>query len=97
MDKPHPEHEKKQKVAVVTTSGRWPAGRDFEEAPRTQKVQVSLEKAARALHLTSTEGWIATVDGKEIKPALSFEENGLGDKVVIDFHQRAGGGGCTRR
>lgn len=95
MSTQHPDPNKKVEVAVLTTSGRWPAAPGFEEVPRMQKVQVSLEKAARELHLTSTAGWIATVDGKEINPALSFEENGLGPKVVIDFHPRASGGGCT--
>lgn len=79
-------------VAVVTTSGRWPAA-GFESVPSHQKLQVALEHAARALHLVDTSGWLATFSGRELAIDASHLENDLSGHVVIDYGPRAGGGG----
>lgn len=79
-------------VAVLTTSGRWPNS-GFESVPIHQPVHVFLDKAARELKLVDTAGWIATVDGREIKVVASYQDNGLAREVVIDFGPRAAGGG----
>ena len=80
-------------VAVLTTSGRWPAT-GFEKASPNEKVRHVLKQAARALDLASTDDWIATVSGKALNQDNSFAENGFGTgQVVIDFGPRQGGGG----
>lgn len=79
-------------VAVVTTSGSYPA-EDFERVPANQKVRVFLKKAAQHLHIVSTENWIAKVNGREIDPEKTYEENKLRGKITIDYGPREGGGG----
>jgi len=79
-------------VSVVTTSGSYPA-HGFERVPKHQKVRVLLDKTAAHLGLADTGGWIATVNGKEIKVELNYIDNGLSDQVEIDFGPREGGGG----
>lgn len=85
-------HENHVQVAVVTTSGAWPH-EGFEKVPDNQKVKVMLLKAAEKLGIVSTDSWVAKVNGKEINPELSFEDNHLKGKVTIDFGPREGGGG----
>jgi hypothetical protein len=79
-------------VTVVTTSGTWPSS-GAEQVPIHQKVRVQLEKAARYLEITNTDGWIATVGGREIDIEKSYLDNQLSGTVVIDFGPRQGGGG----
>jgi len=89
------EHEKKEnhvQVAVITTSGSWPS-EGYEKTPSNQKVKVVLKKAAHELKIVSTDNWVAKVNGKEINPELSFEENHLTGNVTIDYGPREGGGG----
>jgi len=87
------EHDKNHvQVAVVTTSGSWPV-EGYEKAPSNQKVKVVLKKAAHELKIVSTDNWVAKVNGKEINPELSFEENHLTGNVTIDYGPREGGGG----
>ncbi len=79
-------------VAVVTTSGRYPAdGRD--RVPSHQPVKVELAAAARALNIVDTSTWIARVGGREIDPNKSYVDNGLTSPVTIDYGPREGGGG----
>lgn len=86
----HPQHIE---VAIVTTSGAWPA-EGFEPVPIHQKVRHALERAAHKLHLTDTTGWVALVDGRELNIDASYLENGLCGRVTIDYGPREGGGGC---
>lgn len=79
-------------VAVVTTSGSYP-DEGFEKTPGHQKVKVILKKAADKLGIVSTTNWVAKVDGREINPELSYEENNLSGKITIDYGPREGGGG----
>jgi len=79
-------------VTVVTTSGSWPVS-GTQRTPVHQKVKVDLLKATHDLNITNTEGWIATVAGREVDPEKSYLENGLSGTVVIDFGPRQGGGG----
>ncbi len=79
-------------VAVLTTSGRWPA-HGFESTPSNQKVKVALDHAARALHIVDTSGWVATVGSREVAIGSSYVENHLTGEVLIDYGPRAGGGG----
>lgn len=80
-------------VAVYTTSGAYPReGHKREKA--TEIVAEFLQKAAHALHLTDTNGWVATVDGRDINPAQTFAENHLTGTVTIHWGPREGGGGC---
>lgn len=89
------ESEKKEnhvQVAVITTSGSWPA-EGFEKTPSNQKVKVVLKKAAKELMIVSTDNWVAKVNGKDINPELSFDENLLTGNITIDYGPREGGGG----
>jgi hypothetical protein len=84
--------ERKVEVAVVTTSGSWPAS-GFNGVPERQPVKHELEEAARHLGIVNTSGWIATVNGRQINTDASYLENGLSGQITIDFGPREGGGG----
>ena len=80
-------------AAVSTTSGLFP-DEGLKRVPNNQPVKVLLAKAADALGLTSTEGWVARVDDSEINTAGSYQDNGLSGKVIIDWGPSEGGGGA---
>jgi hypothetical protein len=80
-------------VEIATTSGFFPDGYP-EKVSIHERVEVQLAKAANALKLTNTTGWIATAGTREINPQLSFEANGLHEKVVVDWGPKHGGGGA---
>lgn len=82
-------------VVVVTTSGTYPAS-GADEVPVHQPVNVQLKKAADALNITDTSGWIARVNGAEIDVNKSYIDNGLSGSVTIDYGKVEGGGGCTK-
>lgn len=79
-------------VAVVTTSGSYPA-EGFEKTPSHQKVEIILKKAARKLNITDTSGWVAMVGDAEIDPNTTYIDNGLHGRIEIDYGPREGGGG----
>ena len=79
-------------VEIATTSGSYPEDH-FARVPVHQLVQVELDKAANALHLTDTTSWITLVGTQQINPGLSFEANHLEHKVIIDWGPAEGGGG----
>ena len=80
-------------VEIATTSGFYPPDHP-DRVPKTEAVEIQLAKAASALKLTNTSNWIASVSKRQINPKLSYEANGLKDKVVIDWGPTAGGGGA---
>lgn len=87
--------EKKEnhlQVEVVTTSGSYPK-EGLETVPTHQKVKIILQKAAASLQIVSIDKWIAKVDGRQINPEISFEENNLSGTITIDFGPVEGGGG----
>ena len=90
--------EKKLGVAVVTTSGRWPAT-GFDAVNDNVKLRVALDDAAKHLKLTDTARWVATLAGSTtaLNQDASFKDNGItsGD-VVLDFGPSHGGGGAGR-
>lgn len=89
------EHDDKNhvEVVVVTTSGRYPAtGTDRNSV--NQPVENVLKKAAKELHIVSTDNWIARVGGREIDVNKSYADNGLSGTVTIDYGPREGGGGA---
>ncbi|MRR05458.1 MAG: hypothetical protein EG828_00710 [Deltaproteobacteria bacterium] len=79
-------------VAVVTTSGSYPA-EGYDKTPANQKVKIFLAEAARELKIADISGWVARVGNKEINPELSYEDNGLSGEIDIDFGPRESGGG----
>jgi hypothetical protein len=85
-------HPATVQVSVYTTSGAFPA-KGQEKVESTEVIADFLSKAAKALHLTDTTGWVATVDGREINTARSFAEDGLRGSVKIHWGPREGGGG----
>lgn len=88
------QEEKKNhiEVAVVTTSGSYPE-EGFENIPNHQKVKIILKKAADELKITTTDKWVAKVNGIEINQELNYLENNLSGSIDIDFGPREGGGG----
>ncbi len=79
-------------VAVVTTSGRYPAT-GFDKVALHEPVETELKKAVKELHITDTTGWVARVNGKEIDPAKSYADNHLTGTVLVDYGPSEGGGG----
>jgi hypothetical protein len=82
-------------VEIATTSGFYPEGH-AERVAINQPVNELLAKAAKALKLTDTTGWVATVDKRTINPTLSYEANGLKGCVIIDWGPPEGGGGAYK-
>ena len=79
-------------VRVFTTSGAFPH-KGEERVRSTEIVDVVLREAARALHLTDTNGWIGLVDGSAIDTSRSFAADGLTGTVAIHWGPPEGGGG----
>jgi hypothetical protein len=88
-DQPKPNHIL---VAVVTTSGTFPA-QGFDEVPANQPVKVELARTARELHLTNTDGWVATVAGRALDVEKSYVDNHLTGQVEVQWGPPVGGGG----
>lgn len=80
-------------VAVSTTSGFFP-DEGFERVPNNQPVKVLLEKAAKAIGLADTDGWVARVDDREVNVNSSYRDNGLAGQITIDWGPSEGGGGA---
>lgn len=80
-------------VEVATTSGFFPDGHP-DRVPKGQLVEEELRKAAKALNLTDTAGWVATVDKRAINIAHSYEANNLHGCVIVDWGPPEGGGGA---
>jgi hypothetical protein len=79
-------------VAVVTTSGRFPA-EGTERVASHQPVNNELNKAVKELKIVDTTNFIARVGEREIDPNKSYVENQLTGTVIIDYGPREGGGG----
>lgn len=79
-------------VAIVTTSGRFPA-EGTERVAAHQPVNNELKKAVKELKIVDTTNFIARVGEKEIDPNKSYVENQLTGTVIIDYGPREGGGG----
>lgn len=94
MPDEHPETSSSShvEVAVVTTSGSYPAV-GTERVAANQLVRIELAKAVRELHIMDTSGWIARVNGREINPEKSYAQDALAGTVKIDYGPREGGGG----
>lgn len=90
--KGHGQDDKKVEVAIATTSGFYPED-GFISIPANQNVEVELKKAAKALNLTDTSNWVASVSKQPIDSNKSYAENGLSGQVEIDWGPREGGGG----
>jgi len=80
-------------VVIATTAGTWPLS-GSELVPDHQKLEVALEKAAKALEITNTSGWIATAGGRKLDPTKSYLENQLSNRCTIDFGPVESGGGA---
>lgn len=81
-------------VEIATTSGFYPDGHP-DRVPESEVIEIELNKAATALKLTNTANWVASVNKRPINPQLFYEDNGLKNKVVIDWGPPHGGGGET--
>lgn len=89
----HEDHKENfVQVAVVTTSGAYP-DEGFVKTPLHQKVRIVLAEATRELKIADANGWIATVENRELDLEKNYFDNGLSGKVEIDFGPREGGGG----
>jgi hypothetical protein len=83
-------------VSISTTAGFFPT-EGFNRVPNQQKVEVELQKAANALAIKDTTGWIATVTApsgkRQIDVNKTYRELGLHGNVEIDWGPSEGGGG----
>jgi hypothetical protein len=86
-------HPDKVLVMVVTTAGVFPAEGN-KRYPAGTLISSVLEDAARKLHITAAPDWIVTVDGRDVNPAMSFEQQGLSGTIKIEWGPREGGGGA---
>lgn len=82
-------------VAVITTAGIYPSEDEFRRVDRDTEIEDVLKKAAKKLHLTNTDDWVARVDEKEVNTKHSFRHEGLKGIVEIEWHKREGGGGAS--
>jgi hypothetical protein len=79
-------------VRVVTTAAFFPS-EGYEHVPDKQKLRPILHRAAAALGLTDTSGYIVTVNGNIVDPDLTFELLGLTGQVDLRWGPEAGAGG----
>jgi hypothetical protein len=80
-------------VVVLTTSGSYPE-QGHEQVNANQKVDVILKKAAKALNLTDTSGWVVRNGDQPVNPDASFASQGLAGVVELDWGPEEGGGGA---
>lgn len=80
-------------VSVLTTNGVFPAEGVIRVDPDTAIADV-LGRARRKLGLTETDGWVASHDGRDLNPSLTFAQNGLSGTVVLHWNAPEGGGGA---
>ena len=92
--KPEHDHPKPPHVfvAVITTAGSYPP-EGFDEVPDHQPVKVILAQASSRLGISNTEGWVASVGGRELNTQQNYVENQLAGAVEIHWGPREGGGG----
>lgn len=79
-------------VRVVTTAAFFPA-EGYERVPDKQKLTPILHRAAAALGLTDTSGYIVIVNGNVVDPNLTYEALGLTGQVDLRWGPEAGAGG----
>jgi hypothetical protein len=80
-------------VVVLTTSGSYPDEGE-EQINANQKVDVVLKKAAKALNLADTSGWIVRKGDQPVNPDASFASQGLAGVIELDWGPEEGGGGA---
>ena len=79
-------------VRVVTTTTLFPA-EGYERVPEMQKLMPILHRAAAALGLTDTSGYIVTVNGTVVDPNQTYEALSLTGKIDLRWGPEAGAGG----
>ncbi len=79
-------------VRVVTTAALFPAD-GYERVPERQKLTPILHRAAAALGLTDTSGYIVTVNGNVVDLDKTYEALGLAGHVDLRWGPPAGAGG----
>lgn len=79
-------------VRVVTTAALFPTD-GYERVPDKQKLAPILQRAAAALGLTDTSGYIVTANGNVADPNQTFEMLGLTGQVDLRWGPEAGAGG----
>lgn len=79
-------------VRVVTTAALFPVV-GYERVPDKQKLTPILHRAAAALGLTDTSGYIVTVNGNVVDPNQTYEVLGLTGQVDLRWGPEAGAGG----
>jgi len=80
-------------VEVATTAGFYPEDH-VARVSSHEVVEVQLRKAADFLKLTDTTGWVASVKNRHINTNLSYADNHLAGKIVINWGPSHGGGGA---
>lgn len=90
--KEKPPTDKFVDVRVVTTAAFFPT-EGYERVPDKQKLTPILHRAAAALGLTDTSGYIVTVNGNVVDPNSTYEALGLTGQVDLRWGPEAGAGG----
>lgn len=91
-NKEMPSGDKFVDARVVTTAALYPA-EGYERVPDKQKLTPILHRAAAALALTDTGGYIVTVNGNVVDPNQTFEMLGLTGQIDLRWGPEAGAGG----
>lgn len=91
-NKEKPPADKFVEVRVITTAALFPAD-GYQRVPDKQKLTPMLHRAAAALGLTDTSGYIVTVNGTKVDPERTYEELSLSGHVDLRWGPEAGAGG----
>src|SRR5687768_14703464 len=90
------DNDKFLEVSISTTGGFFPAD-GYDRVKSGEAISEQLEKASKKLKITSTAGWVATVNEAGGKRALdtsrSYTDNDLSGRVETDWGPSEGGGG----
>lgn len=88
----NPPGDKFVEVRVITTAALFPPD-GYERVSAKQKLAPMLSRAAAALGLTDTTGYIVTVNGTEVDPEQTYETLGVNGQVDFRWGPKAGAGG----
>jgi hypothetical protein len=81
-------------VLVITPSGVYPSEDEYRRVPNSEKIEVVLAAAAKALELTDTSDWVVKSHDRKLDAKQTFHAEHLHGIVDIHWHKPEGGGGA---